>query len=204
MSQSKRTGRPAGSSGNRQRQAILTAARELFATDGFRGTGMRAVAARAGVDVSLVAYYFTNKQGLFTATLELPETARIQILRAMTVPSVHRGRELARAYLGLWEAPETGEQLRLVTRTALSSQELGHRMEGVVADIIMGAVATGATPASHAVTEAAWGQLLGVAIARYLLQVHSLADLAFDDLVEMIGPGVQATLEREVSISPRQ
>ena len=100
--------------------------------------------------------------------------------------------------------PETGEQLRLVTRTALSSQELGPRMEGVVADIIMGAVATGATPASHAVTEAAWGQLLGVAIARYLLQVPSLADLAFDDLVEMIGPGVQATLEREVSISPRQ
>lgn len=204
MSQSKRTGRPAGSSGNRQRQAILTAARELFAADGFRGTGMRAVAARAGVDVSLVAYYFTNKQGLFTATLELPETARIRILHAMAAPSAHRGMELARAYLGLWEAPETGEQLRVVARTALSSQELGHRMEGVVADIITGAVATGATPATRAVTEAVWSQLLGVAIARHLLQMPSLADLAFDDLIELVGPGVQATLDREVSTSPKQ
>lgn len=147
------------------------------------------------MDVSLVAHYFANKQGLFAATLQLPAHAKDEMLRAMTAPPEQRGRELARAYLGLWEAPETGEQLRVVTRTALSSQELGHRMEGVVADIRTGAVATGATPTSRATTEAAWTQPLGVAIVRHLLQVPTVSNLSFDELVEMVAPGIQTTLD---------
>ncbi len=199
MSQRKRAGRPAGSTGSRQRQVILAAARELFAVNGFRGTTMRAVAAQADVDVSLVAHYFTNKQGLFAATLQLPAHAKDEMLRAITAPPEQRGRELTRAYLGLWEAPETGEQLRVVTRTALSSLELGRKVEGVVADILTGAIATGTTETSHAITEAVWTQLLGVAIGRYLLQLPAVANLPFDDLVEVIAPGVQTTLDLEIS-----
>src|SRR5918997_7161545 len=74
--------RPAGRtpgrrSGPREAQAdlrgtILDAARPLFAERGYRDTTMRAVAQSAGVDVALVAYYFGNKEGLFTESMNIP------------------------------------------------------------------------------------------------------------------------------------
>jgi AcrR family transcriptional regulator len=53
------------------RQALLEAARDLFATVGYDATTVRAVAERAGVNQALVFRYFGNKEGLFTeAVLE--------------------------------------------------------------------------------------------------------------------------------------
>lgn len=47
------------------RAALLTAARELFATEGYERTTVRAVAERAGVNQALLFRYFGNKEGLF-------------------------------------------------------------------------------------------------------------------------------------------
>nr|ASV47045.1 TetR family transcriptional regulator [uncultured bacterium] len=47
------------------RAALLVAARELFATDGYERTTVRAVADRAGVNQALLFRYFGNKEGLF-------------------------------------------------------------------------------------------------------------------------------------------
>lgn len=169
-------------------------ARGLFATHGFRDTTMRAVAGGAGVDVALVAHYFTNKEGLFTASLELPENAAEEILVAMTAPAGERGEQVTRAYLGLWEAPESGEQLRVVARAALGSQMFGTRMEDVIANVLSGALSAGVTEVSRGAAQVAMAQLLGVAIARHLLQEPTVADLAFDSLVDIVSPGIQTTL----------
>jgi len=67
----KRAGRRAGAGGE-SRDAILRAARVLFAQRGFRGTTMRAIAKRAGVDIALVHYFFGSKPKLFAASIELP------------------------------------------------------------------------------------------------------------------------------------
>ena len=48
------------------RAALLSAARELFATEGYERTTVRAVADRAGVNQALLFRYFGNKEGLFT------------------------------------------------------------------------------------------------------------------------------------------
>lgn len=47
------------------RSALLGAARELFATEGYEGTTVRAVADRAGVNQALLFRYFGNKESLF-------------------------------------------------------------------------------------------------------------------------------------------
>jgi AcrR family transcriptional regulator len=47
------------------RARLLDAARELFLSRGYSATGLREVAARAGVDVTLVRRYFGSKQRLF-------------------------------------------------------------------------------------------------------------------------------------------
>lgn len=48
------------------RAALLDAARELFASEGYVGTTVRAVAERAGVNQALLFRHFGNKEALFT------------------------------------------------------------------------------------------------------------------------------------------
>jgi AcrR family transcriptional regulator len=56
--------------GDATREQILAAAREVLAADGYTGTSTRAVAERAGVQLSLVHYHFGGKRGLLAAVLE--------------------------------------------------------------------------------------------------------------------------------------
>lgn len=53
------------------RARLLDAARELFLQHGYRATGLREVAAKAGVDVTLVRRYFGSKQALFTEATDV-------------------------------------------------------------------------------------------------------------------------------------
>jgi AcrR family transcriptional regulator len=51
------------------RRALLAAARELFACDGFDRTTVRGIAERAGVNQALLFRYFGNKEGLFAEAI---------------------------------------------------------------------------------------------------------------------------------------
>jgi AcrR family transcriptional regulator len=51
------------------RAALLVAARELFDANGFRGTTVRMIGERAGVDQALIARYFGGKSELYQAVL---------------------------------------------------------------------------------------------------------------------------------------
>lgn len=62
----------------RTREAILRAGQKLFARDGYSATGVRDVAAEAGVSWALVRRYFGSKEGLFRAAVE--DVLRIEAL----------------------------------------------------------------------------------------------------------------------------
>lgn len=55
------------------RTRLLDAARELFLSHGYSAIGLREVAAKAGVDVTLVRRYFGSKQLLFTEATDVSE-----------------------------------------------------------------------------------------------------------------------------------
>jgi AcrR family transcriptional regulator len=61
---------PAGAPRGERRQSILLAAERLFAQHGYRGVTIRQIAARAGVPLALVGYYFGPKHELFHAVFE--------------------------------------------------------------------------------------------------------------------------------------
>jgi AcrR family transcriptional regulator len=65
-------GDSAGSRRNaeRTRGRIVTAARKEFGRSGFEGARVGAIARRAGVNPSLIFYYFQNKAGLYRAVSE--------------------------------------------------------------------------------------------------------------------------------------
>lgn len=60
-----RSGRDAAAT----RRALVRAARRRFATDGYRATTVRHIAADAGVNVALINRYFVSKEGLFEACM---------------------------------------------------------------------------------------------------------------------------------------
>lgn len=53
------------------RVALLDAARQRFTTSGWTGTGMRDIAAQAGVATETVYAYFSSKRALFQAVVDL-------------------------------------------------------------------------------------------------------------------------------------
>jgi len=53
-----------------RRQDILTAAMQLFAKKGFRGTTTRDLAAQAGVNEAIIFRHFSTKEELYSAILE--------------------------------------------------------------------------------------------------------------------------------------
>ncbi len=52
------------------REALLGAACEVFARDGFHAASTRAIAQAAGVNQALIAYHFGSKEGLYLAVFE--------------------------------------------------------------------------------------------------------------------------------------
>jgi AcrR family transcriptional regulator len=52
------------------RETLLQAAKKLFARKGLGGTSIRDIAQQAGVNSSLISYYFDGKDGLYRSCLE--------------------------------------------------------------------------------------------------------------------------------------
>lgn len=189
----KRTGRPAGM-GDINKKRVLAAAREEFATKGFRDATMRSIATQAGVDVALLPHYFSNKDGLFAATMELPEDAQNILIYALSGPLETQGEQLTRGYLRLWEEPATSPQMRALARSALNNEAAAELLQasltGTIASSDFSALLAGRqTGFTFAMT-----QLLGVAVARYLARLPQMVQLDFEILVARTAPAVQLHL----------
>ncbi|MDX2153664.1 MAG: TetR/AcrR family transcriptional regulator [Bryobacteraceae bacterium] len=69
------------------KSAILDAAEQLFAEEGFDGASLRAITARAGVNLAAVNYHFHSKESLIAAVfarrLKPINEARLQLLDAI-------------------------------------------------------------------------------------------------------------------------
>ncbi|MFQ6397460.1 TetR/AcrR family transcriptional regulator [Nocardia sp. KC 131] len=123
------------------RALIADAARVEFGTHGYAGARISAIAARAGVNVQLISYYFDGKEGLYQAVSQqwaqrqgelvppdapLPEQLRRYALEALHNPDGVR----LLAWNGLeYTAPEspTGTSLFAETIDKLKAlQESGH------------------------------------------------------------------------------
>jgi AcrR family transcriptional regulator len=69
-------GRPIRSDGRQTRQAILDAALDLFADNGYFGTSLRDIAASVGIRDSALYNYFESKEALFNALLATDREAK--------------------------------------------------------------------------------------------------------------------------------
>jgi AcrR family transcriptional regulator len=110
--------RPPNADGQRTRQAILDAALELFAENGYFGTSLRDVAAMVGVRESALYNYFASKDALFTALIDADQHTKLERLSALAEVPVRDGRavleELAVMTLEAFAAPRDQKLFRIL------------------------------------------------------------------------------------------
>lgn len=94
----------------RTRDALLRAARLLFAQHGYDATSIRQITREAGANLGAVTYHFGSKQALYHAVLEAaltPLASRIVAVAEGPGTPLDRASEVVRAYFDLLaEAPD--------------------------------------------------------------------------------------------------
>ncbi|MET3800643.1 AcrR family transcriptional regulator [Clavibacter michiganensis] len=97
------------------RASIIDAARMLFIESGADRVSARRIAAAAGVDPSLVRYYFGSLEALLEEALRPSEDLIAPYLRLRELPIEERGAALVAAALHTWEHPVGSTIMRWVT-----------------------------------------------------------------------------------------
>jgi len=179
------------------RAEILEAARRTFAANGYDRSTIRAIAAEADVDPSLVHHYFGTKDELFAATIDMPETAASAVVAVFEEGGENMGRRLAEAFFTMWEDEAARSALLGILRSAMSGEDqavvafrqflttalLSHiapKIEGDRAEL------RALLMASH---------LVGVAMTRYVMRLGPIAAAPVEDIVDLIAPRIQSYVD---------
>ncbi|MBY8863728.1 TetR family transcriptional regulator [Nocardia sp. CA2R105] len=173
------------------RAAILAAARRRFAQDGFRKATIRAIAADAEIDPSMVMRYYGSKEGLFDAALEID-------LELPDLGVVHQdalGETIVHRFLELWETPPGDEILLTLLRSAVTDDSVGKRAQQIFAGQIMPMVLRVGDPAD-APRRAGLivSQILGMALCRYVLRLEPVVAMTHAELTADLAPVLQRYL----------
>ncbi|MEW9532975.1 TetR family transcriptional regulator [Microbispora sp. NPDC049125] len=198
------TGRGAnGTSGRRRpgrrpgtadtRGEILTAARKVFAEKGFDKATIRGIAREAGVDPALVHHYFDTKEGTFVAAMQLPVDPSVVIPMIISGPREEIGERIVRFILTMTADPKAREQVLGVLRTAMVHDQAVAMIREFFTTAVLGRVgeALGVPPLRM---QAAFSQMFGVVVMRYILELEPLASVETEELVDLLGPTLQRYL----------
>jgi AcrR family transcriptional regulator len=166
--------------------AILVAARERFAREGYERATIRAIAADASIDPALVMRYFGNKEKLFAAAADFD--LRLPDLTALTRSRV--GAAFVAHFIERWEADDT---FMALIRAAVTNEVAAKRARAV----LLGQVAPMVGPLCGDPAQAAVraglvsSQILGMALCRYVLRLPPVVGMSRAEVVAWLGPTVQ-------------
>ncbi|WP_329339143.1 TetR family transcriptional regulator [Streptomyces sp. NBC_00663] len=182
-------GTPRARRSDATRDAILVAARERFAADGYERATIRAIAKDANIDPSMVMRYYGNKEGLFAAAV----TVDLRLPDIGGPASRDVGAVLVRHFLDMWEDDEV---LTALLRVGATNQAGAERMQGIFRDQLL-PVARQVCPDPEQIPARAAltaSQLLGLALTRYVLRIPPAVALHPEEIVAWLGPTVQRYL----------
>ncbi len=103
------------------RSDILDAARAEFGAKGYEGATIRAIAARAGVDPSLVMHYHGSKESLFAACLDVPVSPAEMMRTVFDATDGPVGVTLVTTMLTIWDSSGATDTFVGVLRSATGS-----------------------------------------------------------------------------------
>jgi AcrR family transcriptional regulator len=171
---------------------IIRAAQVRFASDGYHRATIRAIAADASIDPSMVMRYYGTKARLFAAAVNID----LRLPNLASIPKRHLGEILVAHFLARWEGDSADDALLILLRSAATDDAAAERMRTIfrhqLVPAINGIVASPAEAARRAGLVAS--QMLGLAMCRHILRLPPVASLGTDAVVAAVGPTIQRYL----------
>ncbi|ONH28019.1 TetR/AcrR family transcriptional regulator [Pseudofrankia asymbiotica] len=181
------------------REALLAAAKTLFAERGYEGTRLRDVAAEAGVDVALVARYFGGKHGLHRAALAS------EVVDAVSPAGDESATELVARIFEMWDDSGIGSGVPAFVIPGLAPEVRAPALrlteQRLIGPLAAKLSAQGVgTPVLRA--QAMVAALIGIGLVRAVGSMPELARADRDDLVRLLGPAAELITEGQVRRRP--
>ncbi|GAA1665649.1 TetR family transcriptional regulator [Fodinicola feengrottensis] len=171
------------------RAAILAAARQRFSEDGYERATIRAIAADADIDPSMVMRYYGNKEKLFAAAAEF----NLELTGLEDGPLDEMGARLASHVIRLWDGDET---LMALLRAAVTNDPVAETARRIFATQL-GPVLRSVCPNEEEAAKRAGlisSQVLGLVLTRYILKFPPVVALTKEEVVHWLGPTLQRYL----------
>ncbi|OBA64169.1 TetR family transcriptional regulator [Mycobacterium sp. 1100029.7] len=177
------------------RDGVLRAAKHQFAKHGYDKTTLRAIADEARVDPSMILYLFGSKAALFRESMTLVLPSDLLTTELAEVDD-DVGCRVVRAYLGLWEQPDTAASMASMVQSATSNSDANEAFRSFLHDYLLTAVSTALGGGDEARLRAmlAATNLVGTAMLRYIMRVPPLSSLGAEQVVMLVGPAVHRFL----------
>lgn len=183
---------------------ILAAARQEFATHGWAGTTIRAIARAADVDPALVYHYFGSKERLLNAATEPPAKWLQSIAESWATPRDQLGPRLVRTMLNAWTDDEIGPVLRAVVQTAAHDDGTRDKLRLVVERSLIGGSTLGTDETDRLRRSGLIAsQLIGFALLRFVWKIEPLASMSEEEALAAVAPNIQRYIDAELTPSPR-
>lgn len=156
---------------------ILAAAREEFAAHGYEGATIRAIAARAGVDPSLVMQHHGSKAALFTSVIQWNDISSEDA-------DAHLRAVIDKRLAGL--PPEMDALVRSMLTVPEATAAMRDHLDERAASLAR------ALDGDHAQLRAALivSNILGLTVARHFLQLRAFADASDEDIARVAQPWI--------------
>lgn len=178
------------------RDAVLSAAREQFSRKGFDAATVRAIAAEAGVDPSMINHHFGTKEQLFMAALESPVDPKDHIAAVLSGPREGVGERLVLRVLTVWDSP-AGAAGVAVLRTAMHHEWSAALVREFILNRAINPLLAGLGVSAE---EASWrgnlvaSQISGLILTRYLIKLEPIASTPHAVVARALGPTIQRYL----------
>ncbi|WHT23315.1 TetR family transcriptional regulator [Crossiella sp. CA-258035] len=195
MTEHDKHGRPGRwRSGAESKQRVLQVARELFDQNGYSGTTVRAIATAAEVDPAMVFYFFGTKQGLFSAVIDMSGNVppAIESIFAGSLGTI--GERIVRTLVQNLDKSDRTPLVMLTRSAPTDPKSEALLREFIDREITDRLAALLGTPDAALRAGMVNVQILGLAVARYIVRIEPIASSSADELATMFGPLVQHCL----------
>jgi AcrR family transcriptional regulator len=188
-----RTGRRPGASGSRE--AILEAARTLFAEHGYSATSMRAIGTAASVDAALIVHFFGSKARLLREAIEWPFDPVEAAERVYAKGRRNVGEELARLVVETWEREGDRSAIMTLLRAATVEPSAAEMLREFMQNELAPPLFQRLNPDQPELRAGlATAQIVGLGMARYVLRLEPLASMTSDEVIAWVAPTLQRYL----------
>jgi AcrR family transcriptional regulator len=177
------------------RTAIVEAATGLFIEHGPEHVSARRIAAVAGVDPSLIRYYFGTVEALLAEAMRPDPRLMNPFLSLAQLPPEQRGEALLRAALKVWEDPKGCAFMIWLTGACNRESRAYQRFVDATPKLWHAALPAG-TPQREIDIRSAYvnSVLTGLGITRYVWRMEPLASMPLERLIAGQAPLVQSYL----------